>query len=121
MILNIALDFYTSLNKEIIDTISYFSTIPKDTEVRTNFSSFVLFISSKEKAGIERAILSGVFAMDKFTLNSFAKFSSLASEQQTLLNLFFNTASKNIKLEFKQIKEDVIVFRSTKNQRYCIS
>ena len=101
-----ALDFYTSLNKEIIDTISSFSTIAKDTEVRTNFNSFVLFISSKEKAGVERAILSGVFAIDKFTSNSFAKFSSLAAEQKTLLNLFFNTANNKIKSEFKKIKEN---------------
>ena len=102
----IALDFYTILNNKIIDTISYFSTIPKDIEVRTNFNGFVLFISAKEKAGIERAVLSGVFAIDKFTLDSFAKFSSLASEQQTLLNLFLNTSSKKIKSKFKQIEEN---------------
>ena len=102
----IALDFYTSLNKEIIDDISFFSTIPKDTEVRTNFSSFILFISAKEKAGVERAILSGVFAIDKFTLDSFAKFSSLAAEQQTLLNLFINTANNKIKSEFKHIQKN---------------
>ena len=101
-----ALSFYTLLNKDIIDTISYFSTIPQDTEVRTDFNSFVLFISSKEKAGIERAILSGVFAIDKFTSDSFAKFSSLAAEQQTLLNLFSNTANNKIKSEFKKIKEN---------------
>ena len=100
----VALDFYTLLNKNIIDTISYFSTIPKDVEVRTNFSSFVVFISSKEKAGVERAVLSAVFAIDKFTLNSFAKFSSLESEQKTLLNLFFNTTSKKIKSEFKKLQ-----------------
>lgn len=101
-----AVDFYTSLNKEIIDTISYFSTIPQDVEVGTDFSSFVVFISSKEKAGLERAILSTVFAMDKFTLESFAEFSSLVSEQKTLLNLFFNTTSKQIKAEFNQLQSD---------------
>jgi len=96
--------FYTSLNKNIIDTISYFSTIPENAEVRTNFSSYVIFISSKERAGIERAVLSGVFAADKFTIKSFAKFSSLASEQKTLLNFFAQTTSKELKAKLQEVK-----------------
>ena len=96
--------FYTSLNKDIIDTISYFSTIPKNPEIRTDFSSYVIFISSKERAGIERAVLSGVFAADKFTVKSFAKFSSLASEQKTLLNLFYQTTSAKLKKQFKEME-----------------
>jgi len=100
-----AVSFYTSLNKTIIDTISYFSTIPENAKVRTDFSSYVVFISSKERAGIERAVLSGVFAVNKFTISSFAKFSSLASEQKTLLNLFSQTTSKKIKAEFDKVKQ----------------
>jgi len=97
--------FYTSLNKDIIDTISYFSTIPKNHKIRTDFGSYVIFISSKERAGVERAVLSGVFSADKFTINSFAKFSSLASEQKTLLNLFYQTTSSKLKNKFKEVKE----------------
>ena len=100
-----AVSFYTSLNKKIIDTISYFSTIPEDAKVRTAFSSYVVYISSKERAGVERAVLSGVFAANKFTINSFAKFSSLASEQKTLLNLFAQTTSKEIQRDFKELKK----------------
>ena len=96
--------FYTALNKNIIDTISYFSTIPKNPEVRTDFSSYVVFISSKERAGIERAVLSGVFAADKFSIQSFAKFSSLASEQRTLLNLFKQTTSQELQKSFKKLQ-----------------
>ena len=96
--------FYTSLNKDIVDTVSYFSTFPKNPEVRTDFSSYVVFISSKERAGVERAVLSGVFAADKFTINSFAKFSSLASEQKTLLNLFYQTTSKDNQQAFDKMQ-----------------
>ena len=99
-------DFYTLLNKEIIDTISYFSTIPKDAEIKTDFNSFVIFISSKEKVGVERATLSSVFAMDKFTLPLYNEFSSLVAQQQTLLNLFYHTASKKIQSYLRQIKKD---------------
>lgn len=100
--------FYTSLNKDIIDIISYVSTIPEDAKVRTDFSSFVIYISSKERAGIERAVLSAVFATDKFTLASFAKFSSLVNEQKTLLNLFSQTASKKNQEAFEELTKDPV-------------
>jgi len=99
-------DFYTSLNKNIIDTISYLSTIPENAEIRTDFSSYVVFLSSKERAGVERAVLSGVFALNTFSVNSFAKFSSLASEQKTLLNLFYQITSETNKKAFEQLKQD---------------
>ncbi len=100
-----AIGFYTALNKKIIDTITNFSTIPENIEIRTNFNSFVLFISSKERAGIERAVLSNVFAKDKFNTDSFAKFTSLASEQKTLLNLFFQISSPVMKEKFEELKK----------------
>jgi methyl-accepting chemotaxis protein len=99
-------NFYTTINRSIINTITYFSTMPKDSKVRTDFSAFVIFISAKERAGVERAVLSGVFAKDKFSIESFAKFSSLAAEQKTLLNLFSHSASKGIQEAFIKTKED---------------
>ena len=78
-----AVKFYTSFNKSIIDMISYFSTIPKDGHLKTDFNSFVVFISSKERAGIERAVLSSVFAKDKFTRATAAKYEALVSTKCT--------------------------------------
>jgi methyl-accepting chemotaxis protein len=99
--------FYTALNKKIIDIISQFSMIPNDKSIRTNFNSFVIFISSKERAGIERAVLSGVFANDIFTRNSFAKFSSLAAQQKTLLNLFYHVSTQEIQQWYKEAQADI--------------
>jgi methyl-accepting chemotaxis protein len=98
--------FYTAFNKKIIDLISEFSMVPNDKSIRTNFNSFVIFISSKERAGIERAVLSGVFANNTFTRNSFAKFSSLAAQQKTLLNLFYHVSTKEIRQWYKEAQED---------------
>ena len=101
-----AVTFYTSLNKKIIDTISHFSTIPKDKELRTNFNSFVVFISSKERAGIERAVLSSVFAKNTFTRATDAKFASLVSEQKAFTNLFIHTASLDMQKAYNKTKSD---------------
>jgi len=101
-----AVKFYTSLNKNIIDTISQFSIIPQNAMLRTNFSSFVIFISSKERAGIERAVLSGVFAKDAFSRATAAKFASLVSEQNALTNLFLNTANNSMQEAYAKTKTD---------------
>jgi len=102
----VPVEFYTGLNKNIIDTISNFSRKPNDREIRTNFNSFVVFISSKERAGIERAVLSSVFGEDSYTVKTAAKFTSLISEQTAFTNLFFQTASADMQKAFNIIKSD---------------
>jgi methyl-accepting chemotaxis protein len=97
--------FYTALNKKIIDTISQFSTIAKNPEIRTIFNSYIVYISSKERAGVERAVFSVVFSQDEFTSNTLAKVSSLVSEQKTLLNLFSNITNKKLQIEFKKLQD----------------
>ena len=101
-----AVTFYTTLNKNIIDLITDFSKVPHDNEIRTGFNSFVVFISAKERAGIERAVLSGVFAKDAFTRTSYTKFASLAAEQKTLLNLFTHLATKETLELYQQAQSD---------------
>jgi len=101
-----AVKFYTSLNKNIIDMISYFSTIPEDASLKTDFNSFVIFISSKERAGIERAVLSSVFAKDKFTRATAAKYEALVSQQKALTNLFMHTASKDVQQMYRKTESD---------------
>ena len=89
--------YYTNLNKTILDTIAKFSTIPKIPKVRNEMNSLILFITAKERAGIERAVLSGVFARDSFTPFLKNKFISVVSQQKVLLHLFKTTASNEIK------------------------
>jgi len=100
-----AVFYYTQLNKTIIDTISNFSIVPNNKNIRTNFNSFVVFISAKERAGVERAVMSGVFAADKFTTPTYAKFLSLAAEQKTLLNLFSYTSNKEHNALYKKLTQ----------------
>jgi methyl-accepting chemotaxis protein len=101
-----AVAYYTSLNKSILDTVAYFSTIPANKDIRNMTNSLILFISAKERAGIERAVLSGTFSKDKFTDFLYFKFVSVISEQKVLLNLFEKSASERLKNEFIKIKSD---------------
>jgi len=98
--------YYTKLNKSILDTVAYFSKLPKNIEIRNLSNSLILFISAKERAGIERAVLSSTFAKDKFSQFLYYKFVSVLSQQKALFNLFTTSATKNIKEKYINIKKD---------------
>ncbi len=97
-------EYYTALNKSIIDTIAKFTTIPKHHDIRNLMNSLLLFISAKERAGIERAVLSGVFAKDSFTHFLYYKFVSVLSQQKALLGLFEASADEKLKDDFDRLK-----------------
>ncbi len=99
-------NYYTNLNKTILDIIARFSTIPKLPTVRNEMNSMVLFITAKERAGIERAVLSGVFARDAFTPFLKRKFISVVSQQKVLLHLFKTTADNKILRFYTQISKE---------------
>jgi len=89
--------YFSDINSQLINTISQYSTLPHDMNIRNNMNSFVLFISAKEQAGIERAVLSGVFAKNKFTGILKAQVISLIKVQNAFLNTFEYTANKKFK------------------------
>ncbi|NPA29476.1 MAG: chemotaxis protein [Epsilonproteobacteria bacterium] len=91
-----AVNYYTRLNTSIIHTIARFSTETKDPELRNLMNSLVLFISGKERAGIERAVLSGVFAKDHFTHFLYNKFLSVVAQQRGFFELFESTANPTL-------------------------
>ncbi len=110
------ISYYTNLNKSIIDMITLFSTKPTNIEIRNIMNSFVLFITAKERAGIERAVLSGVFAKDRFTPFLKYKFISVISEQNVLLNTFKQSSYPYIIKKFEKIKNNQ-AFREVEKMR----
>jgi len=101
-----AVGYYTALNKTILDTITEFSTLSRDHRIRNMLNSLVLFISAKERAGIERAILSATFARDEFTPFLNSKFLSVMAQQNALFNLFEYSANEQFKKSYLTIKSD---------------
>ncbi len=98
--------FYTHLNTLMLDTIANFSTIPKFPLIRNEMNSMVLFVTAKERAGIERAMLASVFARDSYTPFLHNKFISVLSQQKVLLHLFKTTANNKILQHYKQISSN---------------
>lgn len=86
--------YYTNMNSALLDTIAYIAKISPNQEMSTSLNAFANYLYSKERAGIERAVMTGTFARDSFPDGFYAKFIKLMSEQETFMGRFLFLASK---------------------------
>jgi methyl-accepting chemotaxis protein len=80
--------YYTPLNSALLDTIAYIAKMSTDSEMTTSLTAFANYLYSKERAGIERAVMTGTFARDSFPDKFYAKFVKLMSQQETYMSRF---------------------------------
>ena len=85
--------YYTPLNGAFLDTVAYIAKMSSDQEMSTALNAFVNFLYSKERAGIERAVMTGTFAKDSFPTGFYAKFIKLMVEQDTYMGRFLFLAT----------------------------
>jgi methyl-accepting chemotaxis protein len=88
-----AVTYYTTTNAKFLDIIGYMTHLSNNSELTSKISAYYNFLQSKERAGKERAILSGVFSKGSFTADSYALFIQLVTEQDTYLSVFETLAS----------------------------
>jgi len=89
--------YYTKMNKKILNIVSLTAKLATTHEVVKALDSYTNFLKSKERAGIERAVLSGTFAADKFGEGMFAKWITLVAEQDAFLNSYLSMATTDSK------------------------
>ena len=88
--LNEAIGYYSNMNTLFLDAIAYVAKLSSNAEITIYSLSYVNFLLVKERAGIERAVLSAAFGTDKFLPGMFNKFSSLVTEQEVYTKAFCN-------------------------------
>ncbi|MEA3371701.1 MAG: nitrate- and nitrite sensing domain-containing protein [Campylobacterota bacterium] len=86
--------YYTPLNGAFIDTIAYITKMSSDKQMTTSLTAFTNYLYSKERAGVERAVMTGTFAKDSYPPGFYAKFVKLMSQQDTYMGQFLFAASK---------------------------
>ncbi len=84
-----ALAFYTKHNALMLDVVGHISKISSDAQTGTFINAYVSFSRGKELAGIERAVMSNVFAADKFGPGQYNQFTSLVIQQATYFDVFY--------------------------------
>ena len=82
------LAFYTGTIDHLLVVPAMATAYTSDGEVARRLQAYYSFLQGKERAGIERAVLSNVFGSDRFTPALFARFVRLVSEQDAHLQSF---------------------------------
>lgn len=98
-----AIGYYTNMNATFLDSIGFTGKLSNNSELSIMIAAYVSFLQGKERAGIERAVMSNTFAGDRFGPGMFNKFGSLVEAQNTYLNVFASFASTSQR-EFYQSK-----------------
>lgn len=97
-----ALTFYTKANAELLSISKFILEISTNAKISNVTVAYYNFEQSKERAGIERAVLSNTFELNMFAPNMFVKFITLVSQQKTFLNNFNTFATDKNKNFLKQ-------------------
>ncbi len=83
-----AIGYYTTINSEFLRAIAEIAKSCNDALIAKELIAYDDFLLAKERAGIERAVLSATFAKDMFMPGFFVKFIKLISEQKAFLDAF---------------------------------
>lgn len=93
--------YYTDINNNILNIVSLTAKFATTQELVKALDSYANFLKSKERAGIERAVLSVAFGADKFANGMFAKWIKLVAEQDSYLDSYLAIATEDSKAFYK--------------------
>ncbi len=106
-----AIGYYTNMNAAFLDVVAQATHYMGGNKLTREMVAYYNFLMSKERAGIERAVLSNSFARNKFLPGMKEKFIKLITEQDSFLKSFLAVARQNYqdyynkKLQGKAIDE----------------
>jgi len=114
-----AIGYYTNTNTALLAINGLIIQESREPEITVLLSSFYEFLQGKERAGIERAVLSNVFSKQAFSEDMFAKFISLVAQQDSFFNTFMVYAKPaQVKL-FKDTMNNPAVRAVEKYRQYA--
>ncbi len=80
--------YYTGTNAAFLSLVENLPKLSSDGAVGVNASAYTAFLQSKERAGIERAVLANTFARDAFAPGFYRRFTNLVDVQNVYLEVF---------------------------------
>ena len=98
--------FYTGMNSDILNLVALTAKSSESPELVKSLGAYTNFLKSKERAGIERAVMSATFANDAFGKGMFVKFITLMSEQNSFADSFLALANDDMKALYASSMKD---------------
>ncbi|WP_151948765.1 methyl-accepting chemotaxis protein [Aliarcobacter butzleri] len=90
----VAIGYYTETNKLLLNVIGTIVKLSTNSNVSQELVSYMNFLLSKERAGLERAVGTNTFAKNVFDLELKTKFYTLVAEQTAYLDSFVKVSPK---------------------------
>ncbi|OUR82321.1 chemotaxis protein [Colwellia psychrerythraea] len=115
-----ALAFYTKTNELLLSVSTIIAKISTNAEITKETVAYYNFLQGKERAGIERAVLTGTFASGKFNQGMYPKFIRFLAEQNTYFYSFNAFASDENKGYFIQKQSEPSITEVTKLRTIAI-
>ena len=116
-----ALKFYTDINTKLLlivtDLLPHLQTAKETREL----TAFYNFLMAKERAGVERAVLTNSFARNKFLQGMKAKSVALITEQRSFITSFLAIASTNVKDYYKRTMDSPVVVEVNKMRNIALN
>jgi len=101
--------FYTRHNGLWMDLIWLSAELATNTEIGLLRASYINFMQGKDFAGIERAVMSNVFAADQFREGKYGEFRMLMAMQEAHFKQFNSLATSEQLTLFNQIMADPVI------------
>ena len=89
---SIAIAYYTDTNTLLLNTIGTITKLSNSSKVSQELISYMNFLLSKERAGIERAVGTNTFAKNSFGEGMKARLYTLVAEQNAYMDSFLKVA-----------------------------
>lgn len=104
-----SLAYYTGMHTAFLQAITQLSHLGDHRQAAGMITAYVNFLQGKERAGIERALLSNTFAADRFSPGALRRFTELMAAQKTYFQVFSAFADLTYAAFFRTAMADPVV------------
>ena len=101
-----AIGYFTQTNANLLSVVHKIAETAEIAEVKQQALAYYYFIQGKERAGIERAVLSNIFAKDTMSLKNYLRTNELAQTQDSYVNEFSKLAVPELMAFYEQAIRD---------------
>ncbi len=115
-----AIQYYTDMNGNFLGVVEIMSKLSSVGAVNNAITAYVSFLQSKERAGLERAVLSATFALDAFAEGMYDKFLSLVATQHAYMSVFQSLATMEQIERYKSTLQGNVIEETDRMKKVAI-
>ena len=113
-------DYYSTLNGRLLDVVGELARSTGEGALVQRLAAYYNLLQSKERAGIERAVLTNAFAADRFAEGMFLRFAALLGEQRAYTQTFLKLAPDALRASYEQAMADPAVAETERLRQLAV-